>query len=116
MDKELVKKIRRSGCAGGFLGIELGADQVLTNMKKSAVSQCYHDGVKWLQDEGITTVGSFIVGFPGETDETVGETHQFIQNSDLDYYFIQPFYYLHHTPVHKQSEKYGLKGGLLLVA
>ena len=40
VDKELVKKIRRSGCAGVFLGIELGADQVLKNMKKGAVSQC----------------------------------------------------------------------------
>ena len=110
VDKELVKKIRRSGCAEVFLGIESGSDQVLKNMKKGAVSQYYHDGVKWLQDEGITTVGSFIIGFPGETDETVGETHQFIQNSDLDYYFIQPFYYLHHTPVHTQREKYGLKG------
>lgn len=110
VDKELVKKMRRSGCAGVFIGVESGSDQILKNMKKGAVSQFYRDGVRWLQDEGIITVGSFIIGFPGETDETVYETRQFIQDSGLEYYFIQPFYYLHHSPIHKQSEKYGLKG------
>ena len=58
-------------------------------------------------------IASLIIGFPGETDDTVEQTQAFIEDSGLQYYFIQPFYYLHHTPVHKNAEKYGLTFPLL---
>jgi anaerobic magnesium-protoporphyrin IX monomethyl ester cyclase len=110
IDETLVKKMKKSGCAGVFLGMESGANKILKNMKKGAIVDFYRDGIRWLKANGILTVGSFIVGFPGETEETVSETQTFIEKSGLDYYFIQPFYYLHHTPVHLSAEKYGLTG------
>ncbi len=109
-DEQLVRKMRRTGCAGVFLGVESGSDRILKNMKKGAITRFYRESAGWLKQEGIITVGSFIVGFPGETEETVEATREFIQNSALDYYFIQPFYYLHHTPVHKRAEEFGLSG------
>lgn len=109
-DEALIKKMRRTGCAGVFLGVESGSDRILKNMKKGAIVRFYRDGSRWLQEQGIVTVGSFIIGFPGETEQTVEETREFIENSNLDYYFIQPFYYLHHTPIHKRAEDFGLTG------
>jgi len=55
-------------------------------------------------------VGAFVIGFPGETRQTVDETAGFITRSGLDFYFLQPFYYLHHTPVHKMADKFKLRG------
>lgn len=110
IDEGLVKKMARSGCKGVFLGVESGSNRILKNMKKGAVVDFYRQGIKWLRDAGITTVGSFIIGFPGETAETVEETRAFIQDSGLEYYFIQPFYYLHHTPIHKRAAEWGLTG------
>lgn len=110
VDKDIVAKMRKAGCQGVFLGVESGSDTILKKMKKGAIINFYRDGLKWLGDNGITTVGSFIVGYPGETDQTVEETATFIDSSGLDYYFMQPFYYLHHTPIHKNAEKYGLTG------
>lgn len=109
-DKELVRKMRQTGCGGVFLGVESGSDRILKNMKKGAIIRFYRDAVAWLREQGITTVGSFIIGFPGETAETVEATRDFINESGLDYYFIQPFYYLHHTPVHKRAEEFNLTG------
>lgn len=114
VDEKLVAKIARSGCRGVFLGVESGSDKILKNMKKGSVSRSYRNGIKWLRNEGIITCGSFIVGFPGETADTVEQTQEFIEHSGLQYYFIQPFYYLHHTPVHKNAEKFGLTGNGLL--
>lgn len=114
VDEKLVAKIARSGCRGVFLGVESGSDKILKNMKKGSVSRSYRNGITWLRDQGIITCGSFIIGFPGETDDTVAQTQEFIQRSGLQYYFIQPFYYLHHTPVHKSAEKFGLTGNGLL--
>ncbi len=114
IDEELVAKMAESGCGGVFLGVESGSDEMLKRMKKGAIIRFYEKGVKWLRAQGIVTVGSFIVGFPGETTETVAATRKFIETSGLDYYFIQPFYYLHHTPIHHRAAEYGLKGNGLL--
>ncbi|NQU57757.1 MAG: radical SAM protein [Rhodospirillales bacterium] len=110
VDEDLVKKMRKSGCAGVFLGIESGSDKILKNMKKGAITSFYKDGIRWLKDAGIITVGAFIVGFPGETEETVEETRNFIETFGLDFYFLQPFYFLHHTPIFKRAEEFGLTG------
>jgi p-methyltransferase len=83
-------------------------------MKKGSVSRFVPQWNYLASDEGIVTCGSFLIGFPGETDDTVEQTQEFIERSGLQYYFIQPFYYLHHTPVHKNAEKYGLTGNGLL--
>ena len=110
VDGKLVEKMRRSGCQGVFLGIESGSDRILTNMNKGSATKFYGPGIRWLKEQGIVTVGAFVIGFPGETRETVKETADFIRTSGLDFYFLQPFYYLHHTPVHQQAAKYQLRG------
>ena len=109
-----VEKMRRTGCRGVFLGIESAAKTVLSNIGKGACAENYARGIRWLKEAGITTVGSFIMGFPGETAETLQETEAFINDAGLDFYFMQLFYYLHHTPVHEQAAKYRLKGRGLL--
>lgn len=106
----LVEKMRRSGCQGVFLGIESGSDRILRNMNKGSATKYYGPGIQWLKEQGIITVGAFVIGFPGETEETVAETAEFIQHSGLDFYFLQPFYYLHHTPVHQVAETFQLRG------
>lgn len=110
VNEKLVRKMARSGCQGVFLGIESGSDKILKNMNKGSATRFYGPGINWLKDNGIVTVGAFLVGFPGETQSTVAETWEFIERSGLDFYFLQPMYYLHHTPVHNVAEKYGLVG------
>jgi radical SAM superfamily enzyme YgiQ (UPF0313 family) len=110
VDQPLVSRMKKSGCQGVFLGIESGCDRVLREMQKGAATNAYRSAIAWLRDEGITTVGSFIIGFPTETLDTVAETQAFIEDTAMEYYYIQPFYYLHHTPVHKKAAQYGLRG------
>ncbi|MBF0355149.1 MAG: radical SAM protein [Alphaproteobacteria bacterium] len=110
LDARVVMKMRKAGCAGVYLGVESGSDLVLRNMKKGAVSSFYREGIRWLNEQGITCVGSFMIGFPGETNQTVAETQDFILESGLDYYYVQPFYYLHHTPIHARAGEFGLSG------
>ncbi len=54
----------------------------------------------------ILTFGSFILGFPGETAETVRETRDFIRTTGLDYYRTQMWYYEHGTPIAREREQY----------
>ena len=63
-----------------------------------------------LNDQGIASRGSFIIGYPGETVETFEETIGFIRESGLPYYHPYVFYYTGNTLVHGEKESLGLKG------
>ncbi len=109
-DQETVELMKESGCEGVFLGIESGSRQVLQNMKKAADVDYYLQGISLLKEAGILTYGSFIIGFPGETQSTAEETVQFIKTSGLDFYRAQLWYCEPITPIWKEREKYKLTG------
>lgn len=109
-DKEMVQLMKESGCQGVFLGIESGNNQVLKNMNKAADVEKYLEGIALLREHGIITMGSFIIGFPGETDETVQDTLRFIKESGLDFFRVQLWYCEPITPIWQEREKYNLRG------
>jgi radical SAM PhpK family P-methyltransferase len=109
-DEEAFDLMARSGCKGVFLGIESGSPAILKNMNKAATIERYVDGIKNLRERGITTFASFIVGFPGETQETVEETIRFIRDNAPDFYRAQLWYCETGTPIHMEHGKYDLSG------
>ena len=109
-DEEAVELMARSGCKGVFLGIESGSPSILENMNKSASADFYRRGIEMLHRHGILTFGSFIVGFPGETEQTVAETIDFIRETKVDFYRAQMWYNEAGTPIHKEKERYGITG------
>ncbi len=109
-DEEAIDLMAESGCKGVFLGIESGSPTILKNMNKAATIEKYAQGIEWLRGRGIMTFGSFIVGFPGETEETVNETIDFIKVTRPDYYRTQMWYCEAGTPIHNQRELYNIEG------
>ena len=81
-DEEAIDLMAESGCKGVFLGIESGSPAILKNMNKAATIEKYHRGIEMLRRRGIMTFGSFIIGFPGETDQTVGGDDQLYQGRE----------------------------------
>jgi radical SAM PhpK family P-methyltransferase len=109
-DEEAIELMARSGCKGVFLGIESGSPSILTNMNKSATVEKYATGIELLRRYDIMTFGSFIIGFPGETDETVEETIDFIRTTKPDYYRAQMWYCEPGTPIQNERLKYDING------
>ncbi len=109
-DEEAIELMARSGCKGVFLGIESGSPTILANMNKAATIEKYARGIDLLRKHGVMTFGSFIVGFPGETDETVDETLDFIRQTRPDYYRAQMWYSEPGTPIQREKEKYDIRG------
>ena len=109
-DEEALDLMAESGCRGVFLGIESGSPTILANMNKSATVGKYAQGIEWLRQRGIMTFGSFIVGFPGETDETVQETIDFIRENRPDYYRAQMWYCEPGTPIQLRREQHRISG------
>jgi len=109
-DAEAIDLMAEAGCTGVFLGIESGSPTILKNMSKAARVDQYATGIASLKKHGVVTFGSFIIGFPGETAETVAETTAFIKSTGVDYFRTQSWYYEHGTPIARQREKYDMKG------
>jgi radical SAM PhpK family P-methyltransferase len=109
-DEEAFELMARSGCKGVFLGIESGSPTILENMTKFATPEKYAKGIKRLRQHGILTFGSFITGFPGETEATVNETIDFIKENKPDYYRSQMWYCEPGTPIFREKDKYQIKG------
>ena len=109
-DEEAIELMAKSGCTGVFLGIESGSPSILKNMNKAAAAEQYRRGIRMLKEAGILTFGSFITGFPGESEETVQETLDFIRDTRVDYYRTQLWYCEQGTPIVQQRDKYGIEG------
>lgn len=110
LDPELVGLMKKAGCEFVDMGIESGSQTVLDNMDKRLERDQSLAAVRMLNEHGITGRGSFIVGYPGETEETFLETVDLIRESRLPYYHPYLFYYSRNTLVHREREAFGLDG------
>lgn len=110
IDDNVARMMRDSGCKGVYLGIESGDDDVLKNMNKKVTRSKFLKGMEHLNRYGITTFAAFVIGFPGETEETIAENMQFMRECAVDFYSTKEFYYMPHASVHRDRNKYGLVG------
>ena len=84
LDIDLLKKMKKSGCEKVYLGLESGDNEILKLMKKNLTVEKAKLAVKLLKKAGIKIAGFFIVGYPGETWETIEKTFKFALELDLD--------------------------------
>jgi radical SAM superfamily enzyme YgiQ (UPF0313 family) len=78
LDRELLILMKRAGFGPEIaVGIESGSDRVLKLMKKNLNKEKIKEKVALLNEMGFKTIGYFILGFPGETEEEIKETINF---------------------------------------
>ncbi len=110
LDEEAVQLMKDSKCIGTFLGIESGSQEILNRMNKKVTIEELKRGNALLEEYGINRFGSFIIGFPGETDDTINDTISFINDINLKYYGACTWYYDPRTPISKYKDEYRIKG------
>ncbi len=81
---ELLVKMRKAGCRQIHYGIESGNPEVLKRTAKHITLEQVRQAVQWTVDAGIATKGYFILGLPGDNEETVQETIEFAASLPLD--------------------------------
>jgi magnesium-protoporphyrin IX monomethyl ester (oxidative) cyclase len=85
LDEALLRKMKRAGCYSLFLGIESGNQNVLNQLIKKGISlERVSEIVRCIRRVGINVNGFFVLGFPGETRETIEDTIKFAKSLDLD--------------------------------
>jgi hopanoid biosynthesis associated radical SAM protein HpnJ len=75
--RETLQVMRDNGLRLLLVGYESGNQQILINIKKGLRTERAKRFAADCRDLGITVHGTFIIGLPGETRETIQETIQF---------------------------------------
>jgi len=85
VDEEILSKMKEAGCTLMGLGIETADQNIMDLSKKKEKVEDVVNAVELCKKVGITTMGHFIFGLPGETKDTIEKTIEFGVNLGLDY-------------------------------
>jgi len=84
-DRELMKAAGESGCYGMFVGFEsLNQDSLAAMGKVTNRSGSYIDDAKAFRDNGIGILGSFVLGYDGDTPAIFEQLQHFCEKSRLE--------------------------------
>ncbi len=84
VDEEMLALMGKAGCHWISWGIESGNEQILRHARKGAYPEKAEKSLKWAKKAGIMNWGYFIIGLPGETEETIRQTIDFAKRLPLD--------------------------------
>jgi anaerobic magnesium-protoporphyrin IX monomethyl ester cyclase len=100
IDKEVTDKMKQAGCVRVFFGIESGNDHILALMKKQITVEQARKAVQIIRQSNVKVGAFFIVGYPGENEETVLYTVKFASSLPLDYLSFTLPYPIPGTPLY----------------
>lgn len=91
LDDEIVAAMARAGCHQVYLGLESGSEVMLKSIHKDLTLEQSRAGVRCLRKHKIGVSAGFIIGLPGETDDTVAQTIRFAAELRPDRYQFSRF-------------------------
>ena len=109
---EIVGAMAEAGCHAICFGVESGSQDVLDLVKKHSSLAKVRDAIRMAQEVGINVLASFIIGLPGETEETIRETVAFAESLRQEFGSLYGFHVLAPFPgteARERAEHYGLE-------
>jgi anaerobic magnesium-protoporphyrin IX monomethyl ester cyclase len=106
--EEVYERLARAGCVQVAWGIESGCQKMLDRMNKRVTVEDNRNVIAWAKKHGITTRAFLILGFPGETKETIEETKRFILEVDPDQVFVSSMVCYPGTAVWQDPARFGV--------
>ncbi len=85
LDVELLDEMHESGCHTLMLGLESANDEILSEHKKNTKFKEAEDTVMKIKKSGIRVGGFFMLGFPGESKNSIEKTIEFACRLPVDY-------------------------------
>ena len=84
VDEEMLQLMGQAGCWYVSWGIESANEQILRTAHKGYKKEQVLKALTWAKQAGISNWGFFIIGLPGETEETIRQTIDYAKSLPLD--------------------------------
>lgn len=93
IDAHLVKLMKQAGCVNVCIGVEAGNDRVRNEIiRKSLARESIEKALKVCAKVGLPVTGFFILGIPGETEETFKDTIEMVKK--MPFSMISTFFFV----------------------
>jgi tRNA A37 methylthiotransferase MiaB len=89
--EDVVAMMKAAGAHQVQIGIESGDAALLANMNKNCTVEANRLALENCRRHDLTSIISLIVGFPGETAQTLETTYRFLEQTPPDFYFLAAF-------------------------
>jgi len=99
LDTEIALAMKKAGCFRIYFGIESGNQRILDLMHKQITIQQAREAVEIAHQAGMEVGAFFIIGYPGDTNDTMLETIHFAASLPIDYLGLSLPYPLPGTPL-----------------
>ncbi len=106
VDEPLLKLLAKAGVAQLTYGIESANNDVLKSMNKMATKEMAHKAMIAARRAGIFANPSFMIGYPGETPQSIEETVRFCEELGIatEFFFTTAY---PGTPLYEQARAAG---------
>jgi radical SAM superfamily enzyme YgiQ (UPF0313 family) len=108
VNAEFVARLKRSGCWMLALGIESESDDLRQDMMKRLERQKIQTAFRNMRRAGIKSFAFFIVGYPGETIDTIDQTTRYALELDPDFANFYPAVPYPGTALYEKCRREGL--------
>ena len=110
VNPEILECLKSAGMSTLYCGIESGSQRVLDIMGKGITLKQAEDAIKAAKKVDINVLGSFILGYPGETAQEMDQTIDFSIKLDPDYSQFSILTPFPGTPIYYELKQKGLLG------
>lgn len=97
-----------AGCESISFGIESGSQNILNAMNKQTTVVQNYNAIKMAHEYGMKVKIYLVSNFPGENDESINETIDFVRLAEPDKWMISNFAPLPGCDVYNNPNKYGV--------
>ncbi len=107
VDLELLTLMRRAGCWMVSLGIETGDPDLLAQHRQNADLKMISDTIRDVKQAGIRAKGLLMLGLPGETEESVRKSKEYVFSLPLDDFNLAKFTPFPGSPLYENIHELG---------
>ena len=106
---DYLKEMRDGGLVEIFVGVESASNEIKNNITKKTTIEQDTNIVEWCKELGIRCKTSFILGLPGESQETMEQTRKWIFKHRPDRVQVGRLIPFPGTPLFKNIQNYDIK-------
>lgn len=107
VDEELLAELKAAGTKAIVYGLESGSQKILDAMNKRTTVEMARKAILATKRLGIEVYLDCLIGYPGETEETIAETEKFILEVKPTAVAIEVLYPLPTTRVYNEAKANG---------
>lgn len=107
-DRDMARAVRLAGCDEVGFGVESADQRVLDIVNKKETIEQHIKAIRVAEDSGIRTKAFFMTGLPGETDEIVSLTRDFLKIAQPSKIILSRFTPYPGSDVWAHPDEYGV--------